>query len=193
MRNPKTGETLPSPQYGEPEHLYLCREERERGSAPSDLDGKNRRHNGPEQDTKTIQTHLYNYDTTGVLRTIRNNAGVRWTLTWDSGVNFVQHIDGPLGRHTTFAYNGSNNIRHIQDPSGRLTTLTINGNNDLVRIVTPELCTTSLVYDDAHHLTAWIDPLGNRNTYSYRKAFSTRSAIGRRMLIAAPAQIQWVT
>ena len=98
MRNPKTGETLPSPQYGEPEHLYLCREERERGSAPSDLDGKNRRHNGPEQDTKTIQTHLYNYDTTGVLRTIRNNAGVRWTLTWDSGVNFVQHIDGPLGR-----------------------------------------------------------------------------------------------
>ena len=90
----------------------------------------------------------FNYDTTGVLRTIRNNAGVRWTLTWDSGVDFVQHIDGPFGRRTTFAYDGSNNIRHIQDPSGRLTTLTVNGNNDLVRIVTPELCTTSLVYDE---------------------------------------------
>ena len=136
----------------------------------------------------------FNYDTTGVLRTIRNNAGVRWTLTWDSGVNFVQHIDGPLGRRTTFAYDGSNNIRYIQDPSGRLTTLTINGNNDLVRIVTPELCTTSLVYDDAHHLTAWIDPLGNRNTYS-STSFAVKSDSSqpgrqsdvRYLLIAAPA------
>jgi len=42
------------------------------------------------------------YDTTGVLRSIRNRAGVRWTLTWDSGFNLVQHIDGPLGRRTSF-------------------------------------------------------------------------------------------
>ena len=44
------------------------------------------------------------YDTNSVLRSIRNRAGVRWTLTWDSGFNLVQHIDGPFSRRTTFAY-----------------------------------------------------------------------------------------
>src|SRR5262249_19332895 len=72
----------------------------------------------------------FNYDTGGHLRTIRNNAGVRWTLTWNSGVTLVQHIDGPFGRRTTFAYDGSNNIRRIQDPSGRITSLTVNANSD---------------------------------------------------------------
>ena len=49
----------------------------------------------------------FNYDTSGFLSTIRNNAGVRWTLTWDVGFNLVQHIDGPFDRRTTFAYDGS--------------------------------------------------------------------------------------
>jgi YD repeat-containing protein len=103
----------------------------------------------------------FNYDTSGFLRTIRNNAGVRWTLTWNSGFTLVEHIDGPLGRRTSFAYDGSNNIRRIQDPSGRITSLTVNAGN-LVRIVTPELCTTSLVYNSTNSLAAWIDPLGLR-------------------------------
>ena len=38
----------------------------------------------------------FNYDTTGTLRTIRNNAGVRWTVTWDADSEFVQYIDGPV-------------------------------------------------------------------------------------------------
>jgi hypothetical protein len=29
-RDPRTGETMPALRYGEPEYLYLCREERER-------------------------------------------------------------------------------------------------------------------------------------------------------------------
>jgi hypothetical protein len=30
-RSPQTGETMPVMRYGEPEYLYLCREERQRG------------------------------------------------------------------------------------------------------------------------------------------------------------------
>jgi hypothetical protein len=30
-RNPQTGDVMPVMRYGEPEYLYLCREERERG------------------------------------------------------------------------------------------------------------------------------------------------------------------
>ena len=114
----------------------------------------------------------FHYDTSGFLRTIRNNAGVRWTLTWNSGFTFVQHIDGPLGRRTSLTYDSSNNIRRIQDASGRITSLTVNTNNDLVRVVTPQLCTTSLVYN-SHELTAWINPLGNRTTYLYDSTSTT--------------------
>jgi RHS repeat-associated protein len=88
-------------------------------------------------------------------------------LTRESGFELVQHVDGPFGRCTTLAYDGSNNIRHVEDPSGRITTLMVNGNNDLVKLVTPELCTTSLVYDANHNLITWIDPLGFRTTYVY--------------------------
>ncbi len=109
----------------------------------------------------------FNYATTGQLATIRNNAGVRWTLTWNSGATLVQHIDGPFGRRTSFTYNASNSITRIQDPSGRITSLTVNASGNLVRIVTPELCSTSLVYDSNNDLIAWVDPLGFRTTYQY--------------------------
>src|SRR5207248_7721006 len=72
----------------------------------------------------------FTYDTSGVLRTIRNRAGIRWTLAWDAGFNLVQAIVGPLGRRTSLAYNASNLVRRIQDPGGRITTLTINANQD---------------------------------------------------------------
>ena len=112
----------------------------------------------------------FNYNSTGVLQTIRNNAGVRWTLTWNAGFSLVQSIVGPFGRRTSFAYDGSNNIRRIQDPGGRITSLTVNASNNLVKIVTPELCTTSLIYDGSHDLIGWIDPLGFRTTYVYDPA-----------------------
>ena len=110
----------------------------------------------------------FTYDSSGVLRTIRNQAGVRWTLTWDSGFNTVQHIDGPLGRRTSFAYNASNLLRRIQDPGGRITTVTVNANTDLTQIISPELCVTTLLYDNAHHLVAWVNPLGDRTSFSYQ-------------------------
>jgi hypothetical protein len=38
----------------------------------------------------------YRYATNGVLSSIANTAGVRWTLTWDSGFNKVLVIQGPF-------------------------------------------------------------------------------------------------
>ena len=86
----------------------------------------------------------FKYDSTGVLRSIGNRAGVRWTLTWDAAFDLVQAIQGPLGRRTSFVYNASNFVRRIVDPGGRITTLTVNASSDLTQIVSPQLCVTSL-------------------------------------------------
>ena len=121
------------------------------------------------------------YDATGVLRTIRNRAGVRWTLTWDGGSNFVQAIQEPLGRRTSFVYNASNFVRRIVDPGGRITTLTVSASNDLTQIISPELCVTSFVYDGSHHLRAWVNPLGDRTTFIYQSGGGVVSAVQQPM------------
>ena len=121
------------------------------------------------------------YDTTGVLRSIRNRAGIRWTLTWDSGFNLVQHIDGPLGRRTTFAYDSSSNLKRIQDPGGRITSVTVNSSGNLARIISPALCVTSLVYDGSHNLLALVNPLGDRTSFvTIGNAFSVQQPMGQR-------------
>jgi hypothetical protein len=115
----------------------------------------------------------FNYDTFGVLQSIQNPAGVRWTLTWNGGFASVDYITGPFGRRTSFAYDANNMIRRIQDPGGRISTFSCNANGLLRRAVTPELCITSFLYgaqtsvDSGYCLAAKIDPLGNRTTYTY--------------------------
>ena len=104
----------------------------------------------------------FNYDSTGVLRTISNRAGVRWTLTWDAAFDLVQAIQGPFGRRTSFVYNASNFVRRIMDPGGRITTLTVNANSDLTQIVSPRALRHFTIYDGSHHLLAWVNPLGDR-------------------------------
>ena len=94
----------------------------------------------------------FKYDNTGMLRSIGNRAGVRWTLTWDGAFDFVQAIQGPLGRRTTFVYNASNFLRRIVDPGGRITTLTVNASSNLSQIISPELCVSSFIYDSSHHV-----------------------------------------
>ena len=124
----------------------------------------------------------FNFDNTGVLRTVRNRAGVRWTLTWDSGFNHVQGIQAPFGRRTTFVYNASNLIMRIVDPGGRITTVTVNANTDLSRIISPELCTTTFVYNGSHQLCAWVNPLGDRTSFIYQSGsvFAVQQPLGQR-------------
>ena len=102
------------------------------------------------------------YDGTGVLRTIRNRAGVRWTVTWDGTFSLVQGIVGPFGRRTSFAYDASSHLKRIQDPGGRITTVTVNASNQLTRVISPALCITSFVYSGSN--MAWVNPLGDRTT-----------------------------
>ena len=126
----------------------------------------------------------FRYLSTGVLSSIANKAGLRWTLTWDSGFNLVQAIKGPLGRTTSFTYNASSFITRIQDPGGRITSLTVDANSNLTRIISPELCTTSLIYDGSHNLLSWVSPLGDRTSFIYSSGTSflkaVRQPMGRR-------------
>jgi RHS repeat-associated protein len=121
------------------------------------------------------------YDDTGVLRSIRNRAGVRWTLTWDSGFNLVQSINGPFSRRTSFAYDSSSHLRRIQDPGGRITTVTVSASGNLTRIISPGLCITSFVYSSANTLLAWVNPLGDRTTFLYGNGESLFSGIQQPM------------
>jgi YD repeat-containing protein len=107
------------------------------------------------------------YGTNGALQSVRNRAGVRWTLTWDSGFNLVQHIDGPFGRRTTFAYDAASHLKRIQDPGGRITSVTVNASGNLSRIISPGLCITTLVYASSRQLLAWVNPLGDRTSFIY--------------------------
>ena len=77
----------------------------------------------------------FKYDNTGILRSIGHRAGARWTLTWDGAFDFVQAIQGPFGRRTTFVHNASNFLRRIVDPGGRITTLTVNASSNLSQII----------------------------------------------------------
>ncbi|AMV40969.1 putative deoxyribonuclease RhsA (plasmid) [Planctomyces sp. SH-PL62] len=116
----------------------------------------------------------YHYDATGALRTIRNRAGVRWTLTWDQVYTRMRSIEGPFGRRTTLTHAPSGMIRRVQDPGGRIFTFTVDANDNLARITTPALCVTSFAYVPTsgsgtakNRMVARIDPLGNRTTFTY--------------------------
>ena len=114
---------------------------------------------------------LYQYGSqvSGVspLLYIQNPAGARWTVTYD-GSSRVSSITDPILRATTLTYNAtSGKLSSILDPFGRLTTITVNSSGDLVQILSPELCLTSMVYDTNHLMLAWINPLGDRTSFTY--------------------------
>ena len=117
--------------------------------------------------------HLFKYDATGVLQTVRNQAGVRWTLSWNADVTKVLYITGPFSRRTSFTYDGAGMIRRLQDPGGRICSFTVDASKNLVKAVTPELCVTNFRYFDRvggnvdWRMIARIDPLGNRTSFTY--------------------------
>ena len=124
----------------------------------------------------------FNYAASGVLSSMANKAGLRWTLSWDSGFNLLQAIQGPLNRRTSFAYNGSGYMTRIQDPGGRITSLTVNANQNLTRITSPELCVTSFSYNSPNQLRAMINPLGERTSFiSFTSGTSSGIAIQQPM------------
>ena len=133
----------------------------------------------------------YNYAASGVLTSVANKAGNRWTLSWDSGFNLVHSIIGPLGRRTSFAYNSSSYMTRIQDPGGRITSVTVNASGDLARITSPQLCITTLIYDGSHHLVGWVNPLGDRTSFTYASGTSSVSAVeqplGQQTKYSAPS------
>jgi YD repeat-containing protein len=87
-----------------------------------------------------------------------------WTLTY--GDTELVSIQDPLGRSTTYAYS-DRKLQTITDHAGRVTRFTIEDNR-LTRIVPPEEdCEVNLEYDRRCLLRAYVDPAGNRYTYTY--------------------------
>ena len=108
----------------------------------------------------------YYYPIEGGLQALINPAGNRWTVSYNTN-GVPNQITDPFNRTTTLAYNSSGKLSAIQDPTGRITSFTVNSSGNLAQITTPELCVYSLVYDGSNRATAWINPLGDRTSYSF--------------------------
>jgi YD repeat-containing protein len=106
------------------------------------------------------------YNTSGRLSRLQDIVGSRWTLSHDAGGR-VTKIEDPLGLRTSVAYDGSNRIKRVEDSAARFTSYTVNGSGDLTQVTSPDLCLTEMRYDSVHRLKAWIDPVGNRTSFSY--------------------------
>ena len=103
----------------------------------------------------------------GPLLSIKNPSGATWSLTY--GLEQPGQLDHEsFTRRTTLLYNSTGGkVSAIQDPFGRITTYSVNSGGNLVQVTSPELCISSLVYDGSNRPIAWINPLGDRTSYSF--------------------------
>ena len=112
---------------------------------------------------------IYQHATADFITRIVGISGGIWTMTYDGFYNNTAIID-PFLRRTSFSWDSAmlSNLRRVTDSGGRITTFSINATTStLRRVVTPELCITSMNYDSNGLLLQWIDPLGNRTSYTY--------------------------
>ena len=124
----------------------------------------------------------FNFDNTGVLRTVRNRAGVRWTLTWDSGFNHVQGIQAPFGRRTTFVYNGSNLITPHRGPGGPDHHRDGQCQHRPLANHQPRALHHNFRLQRLAQLCAWVNPLGDRTSFIYQSGsvFAVQQPLGQR-------------
>jgi YD repeat-containing protein len=108
----------------------------------------------------------FHYTPSGQMDHAANLAGIRWTLTYNTG-GLITKITDPFGNRTSWSYNASSYLKRIQDPAGRITSFTVNASGNLTRSTAPDGTITSLIYDSSNRLTAYIDPKSNRTTYAY--------------------------
>ncbi len=110
----------------------------------------------------------YEFNADGELTRIKLDCGNGTSQEWQFNRNSpLSSITDPVGRRTTYAYNGSGYLRRIEDPYNRRTTFVVNAGGYLTHHVTPELCTTELRYNAGDQLIASISPEGLRTSYSY--------------------------
>jgi len=123
---------------------------------------------GPEE-----ATTKYEYDpkTLGVTA-MTNPDGQTTTNTYDARGNLVTSTD-PLGRKTTYSYNGFDETTSVQDPRGTTTSYRYDSNGNLLEkavplIETGEVAKTTYAYKgEPGEVTAVTDPVGHTTVYSY--------------------------
>ena len=100
----------------------------------------------------------YGYDLLGNLTNITDTSGLRsLTLTYNPVSNTIQSLTDPLGRMTTYQYDGSGHLSQVNYPEGSQATYAYDGSGRLV------------AYDDPRQpsstITGTIQYTGNRVTH----------------------------
>ncbi|MCA9106252.1 MAG: hypothetical protein KDA83_12540, partial [Planctomycetales bacterium] len=80
----------------------------------------------------TEEFWVYDYDTTGRVINMSAPGGATWTVSYAGSSQRITSIESPVGRRTSYSYDGSSNLSKITDAGGRETLISIDGNGDLV-------------------------------------------------------------
>jgi len=113
---------------------------------------------------------MLNYNSSGKLATLKR-ASDTWTLTYNAQQQ-VASIKDPVNRLASFVYQGitMGTLRRFVDVVGRITTFSYAGSPGPLHTITyPTLQVTTIT---GFPITLWLDPVGNRTTYTYQSGIS---------------------
>ena len=112
--------------------------------------------------------HAY-YDASGRMISYKDRFGNQTSYSYSGTGPALATVTDPVGKITTFGYDGASHTVTITDPVGRSSVVTLNGSNDATNIRNPALqnVITSASYDASHRLTGWTNELGARTTFAY--------------------------
>jgi len=113
------------------------------------------------------------YNSSGVLQSITNRAGLTQTMSYD-GSGRLSTVTDTFGRTLTFTYDSSNRISTMTDPAGGTFTYTYDSNNNLATVTYPDTTVLSYEYNESTYtsganlpnaLTGITDENSNRYAY----------------------------
>jgi RHS repeat-associated protein len=115
------------------------------------------------------EDEIENYDTSGLLLSITNRAGLTHTLGYDTA-GHLQSVTDPFGRALTFTYDASNRVSTVADPDGGVYIYAYDAKNNLSTVTYPDTKTRTYLYENTNYpsadypnaLTGILDENGNR-------------------------------
>lgn len=107
----------------------------------------------------------YTFNPQNQLEQVSDRQGNETDYLYDGAGQLTKIVD-PVGLETTLTYTG-NKVSAISDPVGRVTRLEYDTTGNLIQIIDPDGAQYIWEYDADHHMTANIDPRGNRGQDFY--------------------------
>lgn len=118
---------------------------------PNPLDGKLRQITDPNGNSMTFQ-----YDTQGHLTQITDTGGRITNLSYTG--NLITSVTDPLGRITTYQYDGNNRLTQVTDPAGGVVTYGYDSNNRL------DMVTGNNTYTYSYDNSGKVETIANLST-----------------------------